>query len=247
MFDFDADISRKITKFALIGYAFLFFLSPAQPLLCSTLMGLLAIAPILLGPNPLRILGLLAFAVAGYLFWPEYEASKKIPARTEVRQAMARAEVLKAAVARYVVDHRHLPADQTLDVKLRGDDKADYELLPGGIIRVQMKFAPLTGLSLRWVPALSGAVVEVPAATAPLAMAAPAAPASPVPATEAVGSSGAGSVAGDGGMAQAALPRPPGPAPKLAWSCVSDDIAQPYLPANCRNSENLRKAAAIKK
>ena len=41
--DIDADVSRKITKLALAGYALMFLLSPVQPLLGSTLMGLCAI------------------------------------------------------------------------------------------------------------------------------------------------------------------------------------------------------------
>ena len=28
---------------------------------------------------------------------------------------------------------------------------------------------------------------------------------------------------------------------KLTWQCVSDDIEQSYLPAQCRNAENLRR------
>ena len=204
--DIDEDTGRKITKFALIGYAFLFFLAPAQPLLCSILMGLLAIAPILLGPNPLRILGLLAFGVAGYLFWPEYQESKKIPARNEVRQAVSRTDPLRTAVAQFVAANKRLPAEEALDVKLPADDKAGYELLPNGVIRVQMKFAPLAGLSLRLTPTLASA--RVPAG----------------------GAASAGAQVSSSAVA-------------LAWKCVSDDIAQSYLPVACKNSENLRKAA----
>ncbi len=120
--DIDEDVGRKITKFALIGYAFLFFLAVAQPLLCFTLMGLLAIAPILLGPNPMRILGLLAFGVAGYLFWPEYQESKKVPARNEVRQALLRADPVRAAVAKFVADNKRLPAQDALDIEGVPDD-----------------------------------------------------------------------------------------------------------------------------
>lgn len=29
---------------------------------------------------------------------------------------------------------------------------------------------------------------------------------------------------------------------KLTWLCVSDDIEQSYLPRQCRNAENLRRA-----
>ena len=31
---------------------------------------------------------------------------------------------------------------------------------------------------------------------------------------------------------------------KLTWQCVSDDIEQSYLPRQCRNAENLRRARA---
>jgi len=227
--EIDDDVSRKITKMSLVIYAILLFLSPAQPLLCSTLMGLVALAPILLGPNPLRVLGLLAFAMAGYLFLPEYQESKKIPTRNEVRQALARAEPMKAAVAQYVAEQYRLPGEDVPDVKAPNDDKAAFEVLPGGAIRVQLKFAPLAGQSVRWVPAVVGA-------------ASPALPATPVAPADAAASGGA----------QAAAPapasaRPSGPPPKLSWSCISDDIAQPYLPGNCRNSENLRRAAELKK
>lgn len=208
--DIDENVGRKITKFALIGYAFLFFLAPAQPLLSFTLMGLLAIAPILLGPNPLRILGLLAFAVAGYLFWPEYQESKKLPARNEVRQAVTRAEPLRAAVAQFVAANKRLPAEEALDIKLPLDDKAGFELLPNGVIRVQMKFAPLAGMSLRLTPTLAAA--RTPAA---------------------------GAVSGGAQVINSAV--------AVSWQCVSDDIAQSYLPSTCRNSENLRKAAQTKK
>lgn len=209
--DLEPDISRKITKLALICYVLLFFLAPAQPLLASTLMGLLAIAPILLGPNPLRILGLLAFAVAGYLFWPEYQESKKIPARNEVRLAVMRADPLRAAVAQFVAANQRLPAADALDIKPPDDDKAGYALLPGGVIQVQMKFAPLTGLSLRLEPTVAGAATPAHA------------------------------MASGGAQVQAA------PAMALAWRCVSDDMVQSYLPGNCRNSENLRKAVQSRK
>jgi hypothetical protein len=209
--DIDEDVGRKITKFALIGYVFLIFLAPAQPLLCFTLMGLLAIAPILLGPNPLRILGLLAFAAAGYLFWPEFQESKKVPARNEVRQAVLRADPVKAAVASYVAANQRLPVEALADVKLPSDEKADYELQPGGTIRVQMKFAPLTGQSLRLTPVLGGSGALK------------------------VGAKSGGAATG-GAQVQAPA------AQALGWQCISDDIAQSYLPGGCRNSENLRKA-----
>ena len=31
---------------------------------------------------------------------------------------------------------------------------------------------------------------------------------------------------------------------KPTWQCVSDDVEPSYLPAQCRNAENLRKATA---
>jgi len=260
--DIDEDVSRKITKMALVVYAVLFFLSPAQPLLCSTLMGLAAIAPILLGPNPLRILGLLAFAVAGYMFWPQYQESKKIPARNEVRQAIERAEGMKTAVAEYVAAQRRLPEADALEIKPPDSDKASYEVLPGGAIRVQMKFAPLAGLSVRWQPTLvmsavpAGAGVPAPGAVspAPAPATSPAAPASVAP-TEAASASPAvtappeAAASGSVPVAAPAPAAPPaaGPAPKITWACISDDIAQSYLPGNCRNSDNLRKAAARQK
>jgi hypothetical protein len=231
--EIDDDVSRKITKMSLVIYAILFFLSPAQPLLCSTLMGLAALAPILLGPNPLRVLGLLAFAMAGYLFWPEYQESKKIPTRNEVRQALARAEPMKAAVAQYVAEQYRLPGEDVPDVKAPNDDKAAFEVLPGGAIRVQLKFAPLAGQSVRWVPALVGTAVPS---------------ASPVPSVTPVAPADAAPSSGAQAAAPAPVPaRPSGPPPKLSWSCISDDIAQSYLPGNCRNSENLRRAAELKK
>ena len=79
--DLDPDVSKKITKYALLGYMVMFFISPVQPLLGSTMMGLAAIVPTMLGPNPLRVLGLMAFALAGYFFWPEFQESKKVPTR----------------------------------------------------------------------------------------------------------------------------------------------------------------------
>lgn len=222
--DIDEDVARKITKFALIGYVFLFFLAPAQPLLCFTLMGLLTIAPILLGPNPMRIFGLMAFGVAGYLFWPEYQESKKIPARNEVRQAILRADPMKAAVAKYVAANGRLPVEAVADVRGFGDDKADFELLPGGAIRVQMKFAPLAGQSLRLTPLLASSATPKKG---------PAANGTTVIVAEAPSSGGAPV------QAPAAL--------ALSWQCISDDMSQSYLPGNCRNSENLRKAAQMKK
>jgi hypothetical protein len=209
--DIDEDVARKITKFALIGYAFLFFLAPAQPLLCATMMGLLALAPIMLGPNPLRILGLLAFGVAAYLFWPQYQESKKIPARNQVRLAVARADALSGAVSQYVAANQRLPPADALDLKLPADDQAAYAMLQDGVIRVEMKFAPLAGLSLRLVPTLGGA------------------------------SGVAAGVASGGARVQA------NSAVVISWQCISDNIAQSYLPANCRNSENLRKAAKAAK
>jgi len=224
--EIDDEVSRKITKMSLVIYAALLFLSPAQPLLCSTLMGLVALAPILLGPNPLRVLGLLAFAMAGYLFWPEYQESKKIPTRNEVRQALTRAEPLKAAVAQYVAEQYRLPGEDVPDVKAPNDDKAAFEVLPGGAIRVQLRFAPLTGQSVRWVPALAGTAA---------------------PSVTSVAQTDAASSGAQVAATAPAPARPSGPPPKLTWSCISDDIAQSYLPGNCRNSENLRRAAELKK
>jgi len=260
--DIDDDVGRKITKFALIGYVFLIFLSPAQPLLCFTLMGLLAIAPILLGPNPLRILGLIAFAASGYLFWPEFQESKKVPARNEVRLAVARADPLKAAVVQYLGDNKRLPGDDPPGIKLPTDDKAAYEFLTGGVVRVQMKFAPLAGLSLRLVPVLSGgapgAAPASPAAAPPAPTPAPVPPVAAVVGATAIPASGATDLgaASDGAQVQAAA-GPVATAPavaaatgvvgKLSWQCISDDIVQSYLPRECRNSENLRKAAQMKK
>lgn len=202
MLDIDDDLSRKITKFALIGYAFLLFLSPAQPLLCSSLMGVLAVVPILLGPNPLRVLGLLAFAMAGYLFWPEYQESKKLPTRNEVRQALLRADPLKLEVAKYAVQNKKLP-DAPLDSKPPNDAKADYVMQPAGVINLQLKFAPLEGRSVRWIPTL-----VIPSSAQPGAAA---------------------------------------PPPRVTWACLSDDIMQSYLPGQCRNSENLRRAQQMQK
>jgi len=220
--DIDEDVSRKITKMALVIYAVLFFLSPAQPLLCSTLMGLAAIAPVLLGPNPLRILGLLAFAVAGYMFWPQYQESKKVPARNEVRLAIQRADPVRAAVAKYATANGRLPLEAVPDVKLPSDDKADYDMLPGGVITVRMKFAPLAGQSLRLSPQLASS-------------------AAPKKGAGAAGGAAVESTVSGGAAVQAPA------ALALSWQCVSDDMAQSYLPGGCRNSENLRKAAQMKK
>ena len=74
--EIDPDVAKKITKLAMAGYVIMFLIAPAQSLLGFTMMGIAAVVPVLLGPNPMRILGLIAFAVAGYLFWPEYQESK---------------------------------------------------------------------------------------------------------------------------------------------------------------------------
>ena len=188
--DVDPDVAKKITKMALAGYAIMFLIAPAQPLLGFTMMGLCAIAPVLLGPNPMRILGLMAFALAGYLFWPEYQESKKIPARLAVRESLQLLEPLKAAVAAHAVKEKKLPQEGELALKLPETDKAAVEAQAGGVFLVRLKFAPLTGRSVRLTPALNN--------------------------------------------------------DKLSWQCVSDDIEQSYLPAQCRNAENLRRAAAKK-
>lgn len=289
MIDIDEDVSRRITKMALVIFVILFFLSPAQPLLCSTLMGVAAIAPILLGPNALRVLGLLAFAVAGYMFWPQYQESKKIPARNEVRLAVLRAEPLRTAVAKYVAEQYRLPVDDVPDTKA-GDEKADFVILPGGTVQVRLKFAPLDGQTLRLVPVISGTLpqpgavapgtlptrIAAPPPTPPASTPAPAvSPSSTAPAAEAPAGSPVPEGAANSGVtappaspsvavasaqqvaapapaaatpAPAALPvtRPAGPL-VLSWTCVSDDVAQSYLPAGCRNSENLRRAANMKK
>ena len=185
--DVDPDVAKKITKMALAGYAIMFLIAPAQPLLGFTMMGLCAIAPVLLGPNPMRILGLMAFALAGYLFWPEYQESKKIPARLAVRESLQLLEPLKAAVAAHAVKEKKLPQEGELALKLPETDKAAVEAQAGGVFLVRLKFAPLTGRSVRLTPALNN--------------------------------------------------------DKLSWQCVSDDIEQSYLPAQCRNAENLRRAA----
>ena len=189
--DLDPDVSKKITKYALMGYMVMFFISPVQPLLGSTMMGLAAIVPIMLGPNPLRILGLMAFALAGYFFWPEFQESKKVPTRLAVREILQLMEPLKAAVAAHVVREKRLPADGELGIKLPENDKATVEALAGGGFRLRLKFAPLEGRTLRETPQLAG--------------------------------------------------------DKLTWLCVSDDIEQSYLPRQCRNAENLRKARAAGK
>ncbi|HEX4327048.1 MAG TPA: hypothetical protein VH105_09520 [Burkholderiales bacterium] len=236
MIEIDHEVSRRITKFSLIGFAILFFLSPVQPLLCTTLMGLAAIVPILLGPNPLRILGLLAFAVAGYMFWPEYQESKKVPTRNAVRLVLERAQKMQDPVTQFVKANRRLPAQGALDLKsdreIVGDGQADYEILPGGAVAVHLKFAPLTGLSVRWEPRLSGGVPAQAPASQPVApLGAAEAPPNVSPAAQ---------------PPQAAKARP-APQLRLAWVCISDDIAQSYLPKECRNSENLRKAQQLQK
>jgi hypothetical protein len=275
--DIDEDVSRKITKMALVIFVILFFLSPAQPLLCSTLMGVAAIAPILLGPNALRILGLLAFAVAGYMFWPQYQESKKIPARNEVRLAVLRAEPLRIAVARYVAAQFKLPSEDVPDTKA-GDDKADFVILPGGAVQVRLKFAPLDRQTVRLVPVLSSALpqpgsvapgtlptrIAVPAAapaptpaapaqavppasaTPPVETATPPAPPTAAVTTEPTPAATPGAVPAAPLVTAPPVNRPAGPL-VLSWTCISDDVAQPYLPAGCRNSENLRRAANMKK
>lgn len=239
MIEIDDEVSRRVTKFSLIGFAFLFFLSPVQPLLCTTLMGMAAIVPILLGPNMLRVLGLLAFGVAGYMFWPEYQESKKVPTRNEVRLAMEHAEGWKQAVTEYVKANRRLPAQGPLDLKLDGDksglnsDKADYEILPGGAIAVHLKFAPLAGLTVRWEPRLSGGLPAAEPRSQPTA---------PLGAAEAPSN-----VSAQAQSPAEARVKKPAPQLRLAWACISDDIAQPYLPKDCRNAENLRRAQQMQK
>ncbi|HEY4374559.1 MAG TPA: hypothetical protein VGN52_21735 [Burkholderiales bacterium] len=239
MIEIDDDVSRRITRLALICFAILFFLSPVQPLLCTTLMGLAALAPILLGPNPLRVLGLLAFGVAGYMFWPQYQESKKVPTRNEVRLVLERADPWKQVITQYVHLNRRLPAEGPLDLKLEGDknkiddDHADYEILPGGIIAAHLKFAPLAGLTVRWEPRLSGGV------------------AAPEPRSKPVAPLGAAEVPPNV-SAQVQSPaevkaKKPAPQLRLAWVCLSDDVAQPYLPKECRNTENLRRAQQMQK
>ena len=186
--DLDPDVSKKITKYALVAYVVMFFISPVQPLAGSTLMGLAAIVPIMLGPNPLRILGLMAFALAGYFFWPEFQESKKLPTRLAVREALALTEPLKAAVAAHVAKEKRLPAEGELALKLPESSQAAVEGAASGGFRLRLKFAPLEGRALRETPHLAGG--------------------------------------------------------KLTWQCVSDDIEQSYLPRQCRNAENLRKARA---
>jgi hypothetical protein len=166
----------------------MFFISPVQPLMGSTMMGLAAIVPILLGPNPLRVLGLMAFVLAGYFFWPEFQESKKVPTRLAVREALQLNEPLKAAVAAYVAKEKRLPAEGELALKLPENDKVAIEAQSAGGFRLRLKFAPLEGRSLNQTPTLTG--------------------------------------------------------DKLTWQCVSEDIEQSYLPRQCRNAENLRKAAA---
>ena len=184
--DIDPDVSKKITKYALFAYVMMFFLSPVQPLMGSTMMGLAAIVPIMLGPNPLRVLGLMAFALAGYFFWPQYQESKKVPTRLAVREALILAEPAKAAVAAVAKAEKRLPREEELPQKLPESNKAGLAWLPGAAIRLELKFAPLEGQHLRLVPVLT--------------------------------------------------------AEKLSWQCVSDTIEQSYLPAQCRNANNLRKA-----
>ena len=184
--DIDPDVSKKITKYALFAYVMMFFLSPVQPLMGSTMMGLAAIVPIMLGPNPLRVLGLMAFALAGYFFWPQYQESKKVPTRLAVREALILAEPAKSAVAAVAKAEKRLPREEELPQKLPDSNKAGLAWLPGAALRVELKFSPLEGQHLRLVPVLT--------------------------------------------------------AEKLSWQCVSDSIEQSYLPAQCRNANNLRKA-----
>ncbi len=184
--DIDPDVSKKITKLALLGFVVMFFISPVQPLLGSTLMGLAAIVPILLGPIPLRVLGLMAFALAGYFFLPEYQESKKVPTRLAVREALMLAEPAKSAVAAVAKAEKRLPREEEVPQKLPESNKAGVAWLPGAAIRVELRFSPLEGQHLCLVPVLT--------------------------------------------------------AEKLSWQCVSDTIEQSYLPAQCRNANNLRKA-----
>lgn len=184
--DLDPDVSKKITKYALFAYVMMFFLSPVQPLMGSTMMGLAAIVPIMLGPNPLRVLGLMAFALAGYFFWPEYQESKKVPTRLAVREALMLAEPAKAAVAVVAKAEKRLPRDEELPSKLPENNNVALTWLPGAAIRLELRFSPLAGQHVRLVPVLS--------------------------------------------------------AEKLSWQCVSETIEQSYLPGQCRNANNLRKA-----
>ena len=189
--DLDPDVSKKITKLALAGYMLMFLISPAQPLLGSTMMGVAAIVPILLGPHPARVLGLMAFGLAAYLFWPEFQESKKVPTRLAVREALLTLDQHKSALAAYVAREKRLPAEGELAFKLAQDDKFAAEALPGGGFRLRFNFAPLAGRSVSDTPMLAG--------------------------------------------------------DKLTWQCVSEDIEQSYLPRQCRNAENLRRARAAGK
>lgn len=189
--DLDPDVSRKITKYALVAYVVMFFISPVQPLAGSTLMGLAAIVPIMLGPNPMRILGLMAFALAGYFFWPEYQESKKLPTRMAVTEAVAAAAPLQAAVAAFVAKEKRLPAPGDLELKAPANARFAIEPLPSGAFTLRFNFAPIEGRSLRQTPVQNG--------------------------------------------------------DKITWQCVSDDLEQSYLPRQCRNAENLRKARALAK
>ena len=189
--EIDPDVAKKITKLTMAGYVIMFLIAPAQPLFGFTMMGLCAIAPVLIGPNPMRVLGLIAFALAGYLFWPEYQEAKKLPARLAVRESVQLIDPLKAAVAAHVAKEKRLPQEGELTFKLPENDKAAIEARAGGGFIARLKFAPLEGRSVRQIPVLANE--------------------------------------------------------KLTWQCVSDDIEQSYLPANCRNAENLRRAAAAAK
>lgn len=105
-------------------------------------MGLCAIVPVLLGPNPMRVLGLMAFALAGYLFWPEFQELKKVPTRLAVREALQLLDPHKTAVAAFAVKEKRLPAEGELALKLPETDKVSGEALAGGGMRLRLKFAP---------------------------------------------------------------------------------------------------------
>ena len=170
------------------GYRIKFLIAPAQPLPGFTMMGLCAVAPVLIGPNPMRILGLIACALAGYLFCPEYRETKKLPARLAVRESLYLFDPLKAAAAAHVAKEKRLPQEGELTFKLPENDKAAVEAMAGGGFIARLKFASLEGRSVRLMPMLANE--------------------------------------------------------KLTWQCVSDDVEPSYLPAQCRNAENLRRAAA---
>ena len=137
------------------GYMIKFLIAPAQPLPGFTMMGLCAVAPVLIGPNPMRILGLIACALAGYLFCPEYRETKKLPARLAVRESLYLFDPLKAAAAAHVAKEKRLPQEGELTFKLPENDKAAVEAMAGGGFIARLKFASLEGRSVRLMPMLA--------------------------------------------------------------------------------------------